>query len=219
MDLSLLQQANLLQIIRSANGGAFLDLWDRRLQKGIANNSRDCLDMVGKLTLSLKALDAGITADELLVDVAQAGGLHGKGDGMLQRYSCNSQSWLEPLEIKSAGEKKGRPGTHVFKKVSTHGNSWKHLFLLGRPSAEAGSIRSWRHVSDFQDTMWLGYVTRTDFDKAFGKAGLKDCKVVDVTLTPASSRARSWLAASVKWIPLSTLTCQWWRENIAHAEQ
>jgi len=118
MGLSLLQQANLLQITTSADGGAFLDLWNRRLQDRLARNNRDCLDMAGKLTLSLKALDAGITADELLVDVAQAGGLHGKGDSMVQRCSRNAETWLEPLEIKSACEGQARhsrlqEGTHT----------------------------------------------------------------------------------------------------------
>jgi hypothetical protein len=220
LGLSLLQQANLLQITTSSDGNAFLDLWDRRLQDRLIKNNRDCLDMAGKLTLSLKALDAGITADELLVDVAQAGGLHGRGDGMVQRCSGHSspssESWLEPLEIKSAGEKKDRPGTHVFKKIRTLGASWKHLFLLARPRADSGSIRGWRHVSDFQDSMWLGYVTRSDFDAALSRAGL-DAPAVDVTLTPGSSRGRSWLADSVKWIRLNALTHQWWRENVACA--
>ena len=41
------------------------------------------MDMLGKIPLALKALDAGITADELLVDVAQARGLFEMNDGML----------------------------------------------------------------------------------------------------------------------------------------
>jgi hypothetical protein len=61
LGLSLLQQANLLQITTSSDGNAFLDLWDRRLQDRLPKNNRDCLDMAGKLTLSLKALDTGIT--------------------------------------------------------------------------------------------------------------------------------------------------------------
>mmetsp|Transcript_4564 Transcript_4564/g.10721 ORF Transcript_4564/g.10721 Transcript_4564/m.10721 type:complete len:161 (+) Transcript_4564:223-705(+) len=119
---------------------------------------------------------------------------------------------------RSRAPAKGRPGTHVFKKVRTQGTSWKHLFLLGRPRTDAGRIRAWRHASDFQDTMWLGYVTHHDFDAALRWARLADRDEVDVTLTPGSSRARSWLADSVKWIRLNALTCQWWRENISCAD-
>jgi hypothetical protein len=170
-------------------------------------------------SLLFEALDAGITADELLVDVAQAGWLHGRGDGMVQccsgHSSPSSESWLEPLEIKSTREKKDRPGTHVFrvKKIHTLGTSWK---LLARPHADSGSIRGWRHVSNFQDSMWLWYVTHSDFDTALSQAWL-DAPAVDVTLTPGLSRGRSWLADSVKWIGLNALTHQWWRENVVCA--
>ena len=54
------------------------------------------MGMAGKLPSSLKALDAGISPDELLVDVAQAGGLHGRGDGLLRAADGS----LQQLEIK-----------------------------------------------------------------------------------------------------------------------
>ena len=52
--------------------------------------------MAGKLPLCLKALEAGISASELVIDVAQAGGMCGENDGMLQAMNGT----LEPLEIK-----------------------------------------------------------------------------------------------------------------------
>ena len=95
----LLQRCNILHLAASAAGTVFLARWDTKLMKiyckGIGNR-RDCMDMLGKLPLALKALDAGIAADKLLVDVAQAGGLFEASDGMLRA----ADGRLEPLEIK-----------------------------------------------------------------------------------------------------------------------
>mmetsp|Transcript_19010 Transcript_19010/g.38626 ORF Transcript_19010/g.38626 Transcript_19010/m.38626 type:complete len:132 (-) Transcript_19010:888-1283(-) len=64
----------LLQLAATSPCAAFLARWDTKLQKicdeGIGKR-RDSMDMLGKLPLALNALDACITTDELLVDVAR----------------------------------------------------------------------------------------------------------------------------------------------------
>lgn len=207
MGESLLQQVNILKLVDSADGPRFLAKWDRRLKGGLLDNRRGCLDMAGKLPLCLKALHAGISADELLVDVAQAGGLHGRSDGMLRA----ADGRLEPLEIKGASAKKDRAGSFVFKSIRMRRTSWQHLFFIGR---QRSGIAGWRLVADFEDCMWLGYVSRRAFERAMARAGRSSAKMVDVTVSPGSARTWGWLRAAVKWVRLKSLTRQWWLGNV-----
>lgn len=140
----LLQRCNFLHLAASAAGTAFLAKWDIKLRKlcceGIGNQ-RDSVDMLGKLPLALKAIEAGITANELLVDVAQAGGLFEASNGMLRA----ADGRLEPLEIKGASSKKTRPGTFTFKNIRVRGATWCHLLLLGRLRP---GIAKWTRAAD-----------------------------------------------------------------------
>ena len=88
------QSTNLLRLL--AHNQQYLAQWSDRLTSGLQQHRRDCMDMAGKLPLSLKALAIGLDADDLVVDAAQAGGLLGKSDGMLR--SASGQ--FEAVEIK-----------------------------------------------------------------------------------------------------------------------
>eukprot|EP00961_Rhodomonas_salina_P090811 1221959-Rhodomonas_salina.1 len=92
------------------------------------------------------------------------------------------------------------------------GTSWRHLFFIGR---QLSGIASWRRVADFEDCIWLGYVSRRDFERAMARAGRSSAKMVDVTVSPAGKSARTWgwLRAAVKWVRLKSLTRQWWLGN------
>eukprot|EP00283_Hemiselmis_rufescens_P027141 CAMPEP_0173468800 /NCGR_PEP_ID=MMETSP1357-20121228/77035_1 /TAXON_ID=77926 /ORGANISM="Hemiselmis rufescens, Strain PCC563" /LENGTH=386 /DNA_ID=CAMNT_0014437023 /DNA_START=227 /DNA_END=1385 /DNA_ORIENTATION=+ len=142
-----LQATNLLNITRDVS---WLRKWDKKMVKGLPRHSRDCMDMAGKLPLALKALDTGISPQELLVDCAQAGGLHGRGNGSL----VASDGCAEGIEIKGAGLKRGKRCSFAFKGIRVRGTDWKHLFLLGREREPEG----WSSASDVDGCMWLGYV-------------------------------------------------------------
>jgi hypothetical protein len=53
-----------------------------KLCAGVPSNKRDELDCAGKVIAAVKLLAIGITADEIVFDPAQAGGLLGKLDAM-----------------------------------------------------------------------------------------------------------------------------------------
>jgi len=70
---------------------------NRKLLEGVPRNSRDALDLAGKLPLAVKALSIDVSVDELLIDVAHAGGLHGKSDGgIVYRHRRNHNDVLDP---------------------------------------------------------------------------------------------------------------------------
>jgi hypothetical protein len=85
---------NLLCLIRESRH--FLSKWNRQLKEGLSCHKRDCMDMAGKLPIAVKALEIGLSPDHLVIDTAQAGGLHGRSDGLI----VNSSGRREAIEIK-----------------------------------------------------------------------------------------------------------------------
>jgi len=162
------------------------------------------MDMAGKLPLALKALDAGISPQELLVDSAQAGGLHSRGDGSL----VASDGRAEGIEIKGAGLKRRKKRTFAFKGIRVRGTDWKHLFLLGREREPEG----WSTASDVDGCMWLGYVGRDRYKQALREADRSRREPQDATVTPGSSR--SWLGGAVEWVQLKDLSRKWWDTKV-----
>ena len=199
-----LQATNLLNLLSSAHDGRWLRKWDKKMRKDLPKHSRDCMGMAGKLPLALKALDAGISPQELLVDCAQAGGLHGKGDGSLVAVDGRA----EGIEIKGAGLKRGKKCSFAFKGIRVLGTSWKHLFLLGRESEPVG----WSTASDVDGCMWLGYVGRDRYTQVLRKEKRSMSTPQDATVTPGSSR--SWLGGAVEWVRLKDLTRKWWDTKV-----
>ena len=195
----------MLNLLSPTSGGrGWLHAWDKKMRKGLPRHSRDCMDMAGKLPLALKALDAGISPQELLIDCAQAGGLHGRGDGSL----VGNDGRAEGIEIKGAGLKSKKKRTFAFKGIRVRGTNWKHLFLLGRQREPEG----WSSARDVDGCIWLGYVGRDRYKQALKAAGKSVRKPQDATVTPGSSR--SWLGSAVEWVRLRDLTRQWWDTKV-----
>lgn len=199
-----LQATNLLHLLSCAHDGRWVRRWNKKMRKGLPQHNRDCMDMAGKLPLALKALDAGISPQELLVDCAQAGGLHGRGDGSL----VASDGRAEGIEIKGAGLKRGKRCTFAFKGIRLRGTDWKHLFLLGREREPEG----WLCADDVGSCLWLGYVERSCYKRALRVAGRSEREPQDATVTPGSSA--SWLGGAVEWVRLEDLTREWWDRKV-----
>ena len=138
------------------------------------------------------------------MDCAQAGGLHGKGDGSL----VAADGRAEGIEIKGAGLKRGKKCSFAFKGIRVQGTSWKHLFLLGRESEPEG----WSTASDVDGCMWLGYVGRNRYTQVLRKEKRSMRTPQDATVTPGSSR--SWLGGAVEWVRLKDLTRKWWDTKV-----
>jgi len=100
-----LMSSNLLCLLSGSN--SYLQQLKRTMNLQVSRRNRDAFDMAGKLPLALKALSIGIPMTELLIDTAQAGGLHGKSDGCIvmrrtqRQPDGSSQTVTEPeaLEV------------------------------------------------------------------------------------------------------------------------
>uniref|UniRef100_A0A7S0EZJ6 Uncharacterized protein n=1 Tax=Hanusia phi TaxID=3032 RepID=A0A7S0EZJ6_9CRYP len=98
------------------------------------------MDLAGKLPLAVKALSIGVSVDELLIDVAQAGGLHGKSDGSIVHWHRGDHGDVlsprvavdirqESIEVKSCSSRRGCQRTFGVKSIR---GPFKHLFIVAR---------------------------------------------------------------------------------------
>lgn len=205
-DLHQLEQAaeRAANVVRLAANRRFRKRWARRLRRGLPKNRRDCLDMAGKLPLSMWARSAGLDSEHLVVDFAQAGGICGTSDGRI-RLPDGSH---EDIEIKGSRAKSGKPNSFAFKAIRCAGTNWKHLFLVGRRREP----QKWSDWADVGGAIMLGHVTRSRYEAALDKAGLSRSAPKDATVTPGS--ARSWLGGAVNWVRLEEADLAWWRQNV-----
>eukprot|EP00961_Rhodomonas_salina_P020096 270092-Rhodomonas_salina.5 len=104
---SFLQGANLLRFLDTSKNGVQAEVYfrmcARRIPPGLVMKDRDVFDLSAKFPLAIKALQLGISANDLMIDAAQAGGLYGRADGLIR----NRDGLFEPLEVKGATEKNG----------------------------------------------------------------------------------------------------------------
>ena len=47
-------------------------------------------------------------------------------------------------------------GSFIFKNIHMSRTTWQHLFLIGR---KMSGFASWTSVTDFEEHIWLGYVS------------------------------------------------------------
>ena len=69
-------------VMRLWSDASFRAQVNAQLRDGVPFNRRDALDGAGKFVVAAKTQAIGVTADQLFLDPAQAGGLLGKFDGM-----------------------------------------------------------------------------------------------------------------------------------------
>ena len=160
-----LMSSNLLRLVGDAS---YVQGLKEKMRIEVSQRRRDSLDFAGKLPLALKALSIGIPADQLLIDVAQAGGLHGKSDGCIivgpQRQVSGSSRGepvplcREPLEVKSSS---CRSGDRTFG-IKSIRRSFRHLFIVGRKD----NPNDWTSLDALDDKCSLGYISGEDYDIA-----------------------------------------------------
>ncbi|KAJ1465381.1 hypothetical protein T484DRAFT_1757458 [Baffinella frigidus] len=194
-----MQRTNMLQLVLFAP--QLLSTWRAKLLRDVPRNGRDALDLAGKLPLALKGLDIGLKPEHLLLDCAQAGGLHGRDDGAVLNQKTKVR---EPIEVKSGIRRRSKRCAFTFKRIDSGQDAqWRHLFLVGR---ERNPV-DWGSLQELDACMWLGYVRRADYDAAVARAGRG--RVNDVSVSPGSSRA-GWASRIVHWRRFRSLTLEQW---------
>eukprot|EP00286_Rhodomonas_abbreviata_P018639 CAMPEP_0181298908 /NCGR_PEP_ID=MMETSP1101-20121128/6043_1 /TAXON_ID=46948 /ORGANISM="Rhodomonas abbreviata, Strain Caron Lab Isolate" /LENGTH=170 /DNA_ID=CAMNT_0023403981 /DNA_START=320 /DNA_END=829 /DNA_ORIENTATION=- len=162
-----------------------------KLLAGVPENKRDELDIAGKVIAAVKSRAIGLTADEIVIDPAQAGGLLGKFDGMFAGGSG--------IEVKAARSYRG-DRSFQFSRLRPGSPFQQHLFLIGRSADPV----DWTDVHELDALCWLGYVSRSRFDAAVARLRLSGHQAGATELRAAvtvGSRKSSWLGGSVKWVP------------------
>eukprot|EP00961_Rhodomonas_salina_P167206 2253438-Rhodomonas_salina.2 len=100
----------------------------------------------------MKSRAIGISADELVIDPAQAGGLLWKFDGMFADGSG--------IEVKAS---RSYHCDRLFQFSRLRPDSpFEHLFLIGRSADPV----DWTDVRELDALCWLGYMSRARFDEA-----------------------------------------------------
>mmetsp|Transcript_18285 Transcript_18285/g.43908 ORF Transcript_18285/g.43908 Transcript_18285/m.43908 type:complete len:562 (-) Transcript_18285:24-1709(-) len=197
-----MQSTNMLRLISESS--SFLSFWAPRMLEGVPKGKRDCLDLAGKLPLCLRALDIGIDPSTLLIDVAQAGGVYGGGDGCLVR----NRGAVEPIEIKGCICRRGKRRAFSFRNIRCEGTDWKHLFLLGRLKNPI----SWERCSDLEGCVWVGHVGRAAYEEALLASGRPRDKPMLAAVSPGCTKG--WLGNHVSWVKLAGLDIAWWERHV-----
>eukprot|EP00961_Rhodomonas_salina_P184789 2494768-Rhodomonas_salina.3 len=73
-------------------------------------------------------------------------------------------------------------------------------------------------LQTFEDSVWLGYVSRQNFTLALARKGSSSAEMVDICATPGATRQWSCLGCCVTWIQLKALTRLWWQDVVVGAE-
>ena len=123
----------------------------------VRHNKRDALDLAGKAPIGIKALAMGIAPHELIIDPAQAGGLLGKFDAAVYRAPGAAP---EGVEIKGARSYRGSC-SFQFSRLRPD-TPFQHLVFVAREA----DPQDWTDVRELNRLFWLGYVSRTAFDRA-----------------------------------------------------
>lgn len=201
-DLRAMQATNMLHLVRQ--NPRFLRFWASSMLEGVPRGRRDCLDLAGKLPLCLRALEIGIDPSSLMIDIAQAGGVYGGGDGCI----LSQGGALEPIEVKGCICRRGKRRAFSFRNIRCAGADWRHLFLLGR----VRNPTRWERSSDVEECVWLGYVGRDAYERALGESGRPLDKPMLASVSPGCKQ--SWLGGQVAWVQLGKLSLAWWQHHV-----
>ena len=106
------------------------------------------------------------------------------------------------------------PRTFAFKSIRLEGTDWRLLLLVGREA----NPHTWNDLAALDDTLWLGVVTRTDYEAALRAkcaAGRGDMALPHDAAVSVGCK-RSWLGPYVRWWRFAEITTlQWWNDLVA----
>ena len=92
------------------------------------------------------------------------------------------------------------------------GTPFEHVLLVARE----GKPSKWSDMRELDKLLWLGHVSRADFDRAIkarGGAGAVADEQVKANVT-IGSQPRSWLGEYIQWVPFHRLDRAWWNRHV-----
>ena len=203
--------------LRLAESAHWLSCKGAELAVGVNQRKRDAFDGVSKLAVSQKLASLGITAKQIVIDMAQAGGMCGNADG----FNMESKEFFE---VKGSCAKTrsdrvaGRKAQQQFtvQGLRFEGAVWSKLIIVGRGRAPT----DWTSAADYDACgFWLGVASRGSCEQALTAAGKSLGDLHNVAVTPWSRdmgpvRHRSWLGPCVEWIRFKDLTRGWLKQHL-----
>jgi hypothetical protein len=125
----------------------------------------------------------------------------------------NPDGLYEPIEVKGATEKIGATHTCNFKSVSTVPGKWTHLILIGR-KRDVVDAGPWDSIEKIEPYLTLGYIHWDDFARVLAEKQGPHSQLLDLCLTPGSSKSQ--FGGIVKWTDggLRGLTPEWWQKTV-----
>ena len=203
--------------LRLAESPHWLSCKRAELAVGVKQGKRDAYDDISKLALSQKLASLGITAKQIVIDTAQAGGMCGNADG----FNMESKEFFEVKGscAKTRSDRVAGPKAQqqfTLQGVRFEGAVWSKLIMVGRGRAPT----DWTSAADYDACgFWLGVASRDRCEQALTAAGKSLRDLHDVTVTPWTRdmgpvRHRSWLGRCMEWIRFKDLTRGWLTQHL-----
>ena len=203
--------------LRLAESAHWLSTKKAELAIGVKQRKRDAFDNASKLSFAQKLASLGITATQIVIDTAQAGGICGNADG----FNMESKEFFE---VKGSCAKTrsdrvaGRNAQQQFtvQGVRFEGAVWSKLIMVGRGRTPP----DWTSAADYDACgFWLGVASRGRCEQALTAAGKSLCDLHSVAVTPwiqgmGPVRHRSWLGPCIEWIRFKDLTRGWLKQHL-----
>ena len=203
--------------LRLAESAHWLSCKGAELAIGVKQRKRDAYDNASKVTFSQKLASLGITAKQIVIDTAQAGGICGNADG----FNMESREFFEVKGscAKTRSDRVAGPNAQqqfTVQGVRFEGAVWSKLIMVGRGRTPT----DWTSAADYDACgFWLGVASRGCCEQALTAAGKSLRDLHDVAVTPWTRdvgpvRHRSWLGPCIEWIRFKDLTRGWLKQHL-----
>ena len=184
-----------------------------QIERDVVTNGRNGLDYVGKLVFSLLLLALGVSAKQVVVDSAQAGGVCGDADGFL--VDCRKYLEIKACIAKARNDREQGPNAHpqcTIHNVRTDSlSSWGAMVSIMREKDPV----DWTNLHEYDACGFrIGIALRIEcMDSLRRSCELARTPIPQkqtVTVTPRvrgepPARPRSWIGPCLEWFRVGDL--------------
>ena len=179
-----------------------------RLARGVKRRERDAFDDAGKITLERIFTFLGISASQVILDSAQAGGVCANADGFLTRI----KQFLEVKACRAKARNDRVPGSKANPQCTVQdlrfGASWWGQLLAVLRERDPVD---WADVNEYEACgFWIGITSRSSCEAALQAKGMSLDATYTAVVTPherdgPAARHRGWLGPCFEWVQVGKL--------------